>query len=234
MSKKVKSLLLVLCALVFAVAGVFATLAYLQDGDEVENTVTIGDIEIVMDEGTYGGIDKYDGTVTFDFDTRRQDNEYHLIPGVTYPKDPTIHIAVKSEPAYVFVKVENQLKDLEVAAAEDAVNGLPAGTIYDQMIANGWVEVDATAYPGLWVYAGDKCVDGKANIVDAKQDAVDLQVFGQFKVNPTADNEGNPDLNDFADAKINVKALAIQTVGFNGDYHNALPQIPASWGYTFQ
>lgn len=227
MSKKAKSLLLVLCALVFAVAGVFATLAYLQDTDEVENTVTIGDITMNMDEGTYKGIDKYTGVVDFDFNARIQENEYHLIPGVTYPKDPTVHITAASEPCYVFVQVKNELAGLEVAADANAEKGLLAGTIAKQMQDNGWIPVEG--HTDLYVYKGN--VDGKAYIVDSETDAINLQVFGQFKVNPDANNGGNPNIDAYKDAKITVKAMAIQTVGFNGDYKNALPQLPTSWGY---
>ena len=229
MSKKVKSLLLVLCALVFAVAGIFATLAYLQDADEVNNTVTIGDIDMIMDEGHFEGIDDY-GVISFDKTVRVDNNEYHLIPGVTYPKDPTIHIADVSEPAYVFVRVENGLAGLE---AEDG------NTIADQMEALGWKPVGGS-YANVFVYNGDLCVDGKEYIVNGKVDAVvqenglktiDIPVFTQFKVDPAADTDkGDPNLVDFKDAKVNIKAVAIQVVGFE-NYTQALEEVKGHLGY---
>ena len=232
MSKKVKSLLLVLCALVFAVAGVFATLAYLQDDDVVDNTVTIGDITMDLDEGTFKEIDPYTGEIEFDFGEREQDgNEYHLIPGVTYPKDPTVHINKGSEPCYVFVQVNNGLEGLEVDVAERTLDDgtvLPEGMIAAQMEANNWVKVDG--YKNLWVYKANT-VDGKPYIVDAKniaEETLDLQVFGQFKVNADANNGGNPDIDEYKDAHITVKAFAIQTVGFP-TYQDALSQLPAGW-----
>lgn len=232
MNKKVKSLLLVLCALVFAVAGVFATLAYLQDDDEIINEVTIGDITMNMDEGTYNDIDPYTGAVDFSFTQRQSEgNEYHLLPAVTYPKDPTIHIAKESEPCYVFVQVLNGLADLEVDAAADTEHNLPAGTIEKQMLANNWVKV--TDYDNLWVYAGGS-IDGRPNIVDAREAAVDLQVFGQFKVNENANNMGDSvdalNIDKYEDSQIIVRAMAIQTVGF-ATYEAALDQLPDSWGY---
>lgn len=220
MNKKVKALLLVLCALVFAVAGVFATLAYLQDEDEIDNTVTIGNITMTMDEGTYEDIDPVTGVVKYNYEARQSDgNKYHLIPGVVYPKDPIVRLAAQSEPAYVFVQVNNGLAGLED-------NDPNVKNIEAQMLANHWEKVDG--YTNLWVYSLNNYV------VNAKQTAVDLPVFQQFTVDPDANNapNGDPNIDAFADKHITVKAFAIQTVGFKGDYENALPQLPASWGYN--
>ena len=40
-------------------------------------------------------------------------NAYHLLPGQTYTKDPTIHVSDDSEGCYLFVKVENGIKNIE-------------------------------------------------------------------------------------------------------------------------
>lgn len=217
MSKKVKSLLLVLCALVFAVAGVFATLAYLQDEtQEIDNTMTVGDVDITLDE-TKITYDEYfepteNGKTT-------EGNTYNLVPGVTYKKDPVVHVLAKSEPAYVFVRIIN-----EIAAIEEKD---PAGTtIADQMAALGWVEVKTANnipglvndYEGLYVYNKTDVVD-KPYIVNAKNSAanIDLAVFNEFTIDEAINNygegEGDPNLFDYKDKSVKIKAFAIQAAG---------------------
>lgn len=207
MSKKVKSLLLVLCAVIFAVAGVFATLAYLQDTtEEVVNTVSVGDIQITLDEKQVT-IDEY-GQVTTD-GTRVQENQYNLVPGMTYPKDPTIHVEGQSEPAYLFIRYKN-----DIAGAEVAVSADPAiGTIAGQMETNGWELVDG--YTDLYVYNGNLCVTDKDYIVNnknvaSKENVLDVPIFAQFKVNPDLEQ---PELGNYAGKTIQLKACAVQAYG---------------------
>ena len=220
MNKKVKALLLVLCALVFAAAGVFATLAYLNDTTkEVVNTVSVGDIQITMDEAEVS-VDEY-GEVSLTGD-RTQENQYNLVPGMTYPKDPTIHVEGKSEPTYLFIHYRNDIADAEVKVDADASPEI--GTIAEQMAANGWVLVQADAdedgvndYTDLYVYNGNLCVDDKDYIVNnknvaSKENVLDVPIFAQFKVDPDLEQ---PDLGNYAGKTIQLKACAVQAYGLS-------------------
>lgn len=218
MNKRVKTLILVVCALVLVVSGVFATLAYLNDTtDEVVNAISVGDVEISMDEYRVSYNEYYEETVHINED-RVKLNNYNLIPGVTYTKDPTIHVDKTSEPAYVFVKLYNGIE-----RAETAVEG--KGTIAQQMAALGWVELKTTNfaegvltqdYAGVFVYNGAKCDGSNKYIVNAKKTGadVDLVVFEKFAIDSSLDyGSGNPDLKDFQGETIKLKAFAIQALG---------------------
>ena len=179
------------------VAGisVAGTLAFLTSTtDEVKNTFTVGSVAITLDEADVNT----DGTYVTDVNNRVYENEYKLMPGHEYIKDPTVHVDTNSENAYLFVKVENG-----IAAIEDESN-----TIADQMEDNGWAPVSGTDN----VYAYEAVVKAGEN----------HKVFDSFKV--SGDVEGTkPDepvagtlyLSDYAAAEITVTAYAIQADGFS-------------------
>ena len=102
MKKKILALCLVVALLATAIAG--ATLAYFTDTDVVNNTFSVGNIEIKLDEAP---VDE-DGKATDD--PRVQENEYHLYPGMTYDKDPMVTVIKGSEECYVrvFMTINNQ------------------------------------------------------------------------------------------------------------------------------
>lgn len=83
-----------------AAISVAGTLAYLTDQDSVVNTFTVGKVQITLDETKVNT----DGTVVEGAE-RVQKNEYHLIPGQTYTKDPMITVEENSEEAYVRMMV---------------------------------------------------------------------------------------------------------------------------------
>ena len=119
-----KVLILALCAVLLVSISVMGTMAYLTSKDSVTNTFTVGKVAINLDEADV----KTDGTYEKDVNTRVEDgNAYHLLPGHSYIKDPTIHVASDSENAWLFVKVENG-----ISAIEDSTN-----TIAAQMAAIG-------------------------------------------------------------------------------------------------
>ena len=83
-----------------AAISVAGTLAYLTDQDSVVNTFTVGKVQITLDETKVNS----DGTVVEGAE-RVRENEYHLIPGQTYIKDPMITVEENSEEAYVRMMV---------------------------------------------------------------------------------------------------------------------------------
>ena len=98
-----KALMMVCCALVLVAISVGATLAYLTDTETVTNTFTAGHVDIKLDEAK---VDDKGKEITGANAKRVRQNEYHLIPGHTYDKDPTITIEADSETCYVVAKID--------------------------------------------------------------------------------------------------------------------------------
>lgn len=184
MKTKTKALALALCAVLLVVTTVFVTMAFLTSTDSVQNTFTVGKVTITLDEADV----KTDGTYETNKDARVDANVYKLIPGHTYIKDPTVHVADGSEDCWLFVKVENGLADIEAGTTEDL-------SIAAQMAAKGWTPVaeDSTIY----AYS-TKQVAG-----------ADVVVFDNFTISGTAD------VSSYESATIVVTAYAIQADGFD-------------------
>lgn len=185
MKTRNKALLLALCALLLVVTTVFATLAYLTATTAtVKNTFTVGNIEIILDEAPVDA----DGQATAG--NRVTGNEYKLISGKTYDKDPTVHVQPGSEESYLFVKVEN---------------GISA--VIEDLDMPGWFKVADQA--DLYVY-GTSEADGGQTLVSATDAVVDIPVFDTFTVKADADNVA---LEAVAENTISLKAFAIQAEG---------------------
>ena len=214
MSKK--NLLVVLLAMMLVcVMSVAGTIAWLQaDTDPVVNTFTVGDVK--FDENLEHGLDEavvdVFGAYKTDVFNRDIENTYKLIPGQSYIKDPTIHLAAENEPAYVFVEVINPIVDIEADT-----------TIAAQMTANGWSLLGAN-YPNIYVYKDivHTLTDGSETQANLEKDAVavalskktvaagsyDIPVFATFTLKNNADVAG------YAAEKIEVKAFIIQANNF--------------------
>ena len=102
---KTKALLMSLCAVLLVAASVLGTMAYLTDSKDVKNTFTVGKVAIKLDEAKVdemGNLVKnQDGTLV----DRVTHNEYKLLPGHTYTKDPTVTVLAPSVASYVRMKV---------------------------------------------------------------------------------------------------------------------------------
>lgn len=188
MKTKSKALLLTLCAVLLVAASVLGTMAYLTSTDEVQNTFTVGQVQITLDE-------KDTDNSTPDAD-RDKANAYHLLPGNEYEKDPTVHVNAVSEDSWIFVKVENGIAAFEAATSTEE-NGYKS--ISDQITANGWTALDGVA--NVYYKPYTKSATGS-----------DLIVFSNFKIADTAnDVQGWATLN----ATVNITAYAVQKDGFD-------------------
>ena len=125
MKKKLMTVLALVLVIAMSVAG---TYAYLTSTDTVTNTFSVGNVTITLDEAK---VTKYG--VPVEGAARVNANEYMLIPGHTYTKDPTIHVADDSEDCWLFAKIENDL-------GTDATLAMP----------QGWTEIDTTNH--VWAY----------------------------------------------------------------------------------
>lgn len=220
--KKFKSTLLIVVAmLLVAVISVTATIAYLKSQtDIVANTFTVGNVKITLDEAAVNNrgqlLDKngavWDSEGTVDKADRVIKNEYHLVPGRVYVKDPTVHLKAGSEAAYLFVKV---------AIEDDFVDTFG---IEDQMTTNGWKLLDATNYPGVYVYTNGSDTVVTANAAGGADK--DFPVFNGFTVSKTAEYAV---LSDFLGDVIKIRAYAIQAEGFTSAAA-AYAADPCNWG----
>lgn len=203
MKKTRKILLMAACAVLLVCISVGATVAYLTDTKSVTNTFTVGKVAITLDEAK---VDMYGDAVTPA--ARTDENTYKLIPGHKYTKDPTVHFAAGSEASYLFVKVENDIADIEdvYPYAEGK-----SGTIAQQIVANEWILL--SGYTNIYY----KKVE--ANTTTNNED---YPVFAGFKVKDDADVEafapivsiGPNGKNVDVPMKVTVTAYAIQADGF--------------------
>ena len=195
-----KALILTLCAVLITAASVMGTLAYLTATDEVTNTFTVGKVDITLDETK---VDTAGSPVPSAAPV--QQNAYHLLPGHTYTKDPTVHVDADSEDCYVFVKVENG-----IAAFESAEQGYTP--ISQQILANGWTALDGVTGVYYQTYAKG-------------QTDRDLEVFDNFKISGTADEVNGWSAITAASTKVVVNGYAVQMDGFD--------TAAAAWSATF-
>lgn len=203
--KKVKVLLLSLCAVLLVAASVLGTLAYLTSQDTVVNTFTVGKVKITLDEA-----DVHPDGTAIPGASRVKSNEYHLVPGQTYLKDPTMTVKKGSEESYVRMMVTiNCLSQLDAAFA-------PSGAALTS-IFNGY---DATE----WVYEAE-VRDTVANTITYEfryKDAVNSDA-ADVVLDPLFDSITVPAafdaavMDSIADLKITVVGHAIQKTGFADD-----------------
>ena len=172
-NKLAKALLLVLCAILLVCASVVGTLAYLTSGDEVTNTFTVGDVTITLDEAKTD----VDGKVITGENAGRtsEGNQYHLIPGSEYTKDPVVHVVENSENCYLFVKVLNNIAGIEVLEATDP----DYVSIHEQILANNWNVLSTNGNETVYYQMHEKSTAAK-----------DYKVFESFTIEPTWNGNG--------------------------------------------
>ena len=218
MQKIGKIAALFVAAILLVVATVFGTMAYLQDTDTNTNTFTVGKVIISMTETNVDGKD----ALGADNSSEARDiaNEYHVVPGETYTKDPTIVVEGNSEPAYVYMTIDLDGYTAMAAALPEA----SFGSYYTDGILDLGVfcNLDTTD----WDACGAK-VDGNSaqyrfvykNVVDA--DAANLSLtplFTEFTIPDTGITNDN--ISAFSGMTLTAKAYAIQSSGF-ADYNAA-------------
>lgn len=224
-----------LCAVLLVAASVLGTMAYLTDSKDVKNTFTVGNVAIKLDEAK---VDE-NGTQVVDKDgnpvARVTENEYKLLPGHTYVKDPTVTVLAPSVESYVRMKVTFNKASQIIAMctdpefAEDGPTGVENAFPLIRMVK--FVEANAAKWDGIipdnMVDTEDMLADAK--YFDAKNDtltyyfyytetvaAIDADVklatlFDSIKVPEWATGDQLKALQGF---EINVVAEAIQADGF--------------------
>lgn len=204
--KNMKRILLTMvAALLLVVMSVGGTLAYLQSTSEkVENTFTVGKIKITLDEA-----DVNEEGVAIEGADRVLTNEYKLMPGHTYVKDPTVHVQPDSEESYIRIKVTiNKIAELKAIFGDDF---LP------QYFVKGWdnsiwnttgvitENADGTNTYEFWYYKTVSTED-QDTVLDLEPLFTDIVIPGDVT---------NTEINTLEGLKIDIIAHAIQKDTFN-------------------
>lgn len=199
------SILLIALALV-ACVGVYATVAYFTDTAQVTNTFTVGKVNITLDEAV---VDSY-GTASDPKNRTSTGNTYHLVPGHSYVKDPTITVVSGSECSHIRMQVTiNHLYELQSILDNDLTTQMPfVGTIGDGWEYHGCY-TDATASTRTYEYRYSTTVD--ARTADQKLPAL----FPSFTVPGELTAEQLNQLTVSPDFEMKIIGHAIQADGFN-------------------
>ena len=202
-SKLRRILMLLACAVLLVCLSVGATLAYLTSiTSEVQNTFTVGHVAITLDEAptnTDGEVIEGD---------RRLTNDYHLLPGHEYAKDPTVHVGPNSEDCYVFIKFYNAIESIE---AEE-------NTIADQMATKGWFLVDGET--DIYYYGTEDApvkVSKNANLVIFEKFTIDGTLQADDIADFATEKDADGNVLETAEKLITITAYAIQADGFEAD-----------------
>lgn len=132
MKTRSKALLLALCAVLLVAATIFGTMAYLTSTDTVTNTFTVGKVNIKLDEAKANS----DGTLVEGAE-RVKENQYKLLPGHTYNKDPMVTVLGGSESSYVKMTVTfSKANELDAIFAPDGADMLK---IFNGYNATNWI-----------------------------------------------------------------------------------------------
>lgn len=209
MKKKIiTGVILVAAAGLLVAASILGTLAYLTSSSSVSNTFTVGNVGIHMYEHLVGSNGKFASVDSEGNPTSAvvDGNSYHLQPGGEYDKDPYITVDSASDESYLFVKIRNDLRNVEADTADKKHNGDDYVTLSEQVAEHGWIYIGRTSNANVFVY--NKFVGGAS-------DEVNIEIFDEFKIDTAAD------LSTSGAAVVTLFGFAIQTTGFK-------PAIPNS------
>ena len=129
---KARKILVSLAALALVAAiSIGGTIAYLTSTDKVENTFTVGNVAIKLDEAKANT----DGTLVPNVD-RVKANSYKLLPGHTYNKDPMVTVLSGSETSYIKMTVTfSKANELDAIFAP---TGAELTSIFNSYDAANW------------------------------------------------------------------------------------------------
>lgn len=200
---KARKILAMVAALALTAAlAVGGTLAYLTSTDSVQNTFTVGNVQIKLDEAKANA----DGTLVPNAD-RVKANSYKLLPGHKYNKDPMVTVLKDSESSYIKMTVT-----FTKAAELDAIftpNGANLTSIFNGYDSTNWIAKgntkDTAANTRTYEFWYKEPV--AAPTADVALDAL----FDSITVPGTINNAQLATINDMT---ITVNAYAIQADGF--------------------
>jgi len=250
-----KTLLMAACMMLCVTMTALGTVAYLTDRDSVANTFTVGKIDITVDETDvdengnplvkvdtegdgFNEGDEDDKVMTEEeaakyLDGQKQAlprvtaNDYKLIPGGTYTKDPTMTVKKGSEDCYVRMIVKiNMIDALKEVFGDDF---LPQNYVkgWDPAVWISTKEIEKITEDGedWWVYEFRYHEAVPSPEVDRKLPALftEIEIPKEIPGDQLAKLDG---------LDIKVEGHAIQTAAFNGVADAAWNAFDAQHGET--
>lgn len=207
MSIKKKVVLVALVVCIFAMSIASATLAYFTDTETAENTFTIGDVNITLTEA---GTPVEGTTNVFSYGD--------LFPGFGKDLSPTItNASVQSEDNEAYVAA------IITLAAEDIGTIVNAGNINDVLTNNVFSNAD---YDVIIDYTDD-LITISVIALNHLEVGESVTLFEKVFALGTWDHA---EMNIIAKLKLDIRAYAVQTAGFNG---NAIAAIKAGFATEF-
>ncbi len=208
MFKSKRALIMAVSIVLSLSLSIYGTLAFLTDSSTVVNTFTVGNVDITVDETDVNP----DGTPTGEPD-RVEQNDYHLIPGHSYTKDPTMTVHANSEDSYVRMKVT--LSNFAELKAIDALGG------ENFELANLVAGLDET----IWVPVEPAVEDAEANtvtyefryhkIVEKAEPAADIVLEPLFTEFVVPGEVTGDELKTLSNMTMTIDGHAIQAYSFD-------------------
>ncbi len=198
MKKTTKAVALFSSAVLLVTGSVLGTLAYLTDTESAVNTFTVGKVNIKVDETNIE--DPSADRVT--------NNEYKLVPGAEYTKDPTMTVLADSEAAYVrMILTVTNADEFKELAGKDILSYL-GGMDGAKWLLTGEPVEDTANDTVSYEYRYSETVSAGTEDVELTPLFTTLTIPETF--------EGGADLETFAETfKIEVTGHAIQAAGFD-------------------
>ena len=257
--KLLTAAVLTLCAVALVVGSVLTTIALLTASSGVSNVFTVGNISIAMWESKVNSdgelVDAGGNKITATNNVapvKVDTNSYHLVPGKTYIKDPTIYIqsglgtdANVVDNMYLFVKSSNMIRSAEAGnyddrnrITSDAIPDTPL-SMREQMEKYGWVEFvrsdDGTEI--VWVYGERDPQSGEITPTvvnkNTKQErpGVDPEAVpsGEYRLCDNFTTHKYVDTSVYGAASVTFTAFAVQTTGFGTGSERGNALTTAAW-----
>lgn len=258
---KKKSLITIISVTLILVVAIAGTLAWLTDRESVTNVFTVGNIDIELDEAVvdkYGNPLKDDGSGTMvpvdkveDADRtqtptdadKKEGNHYHMVPGETYVKDPTMTVKKDNEPCYVRMLVKvNCVAELDTIFEKYAPK--QPGEKSEVTIDNIFLGYDKNSWEFFDDYLVTEKVDGKdvekrvyefryigAGSTDGvlkalTEDTKLVPLFTELKVPGVLTKE---DLKTLENLVIEVEGHAVQAATFEADTTTNKTAADVAW-----
>ena len=213
--KKSKAILMVVCAMLLVAASVMGTLAYLTSTDEVVNTFSVGKVKITLDEALVGE----DGKALTGADAARvKGNNYHLLPGHEYDKDPTVTVKAVSDESYVRMMVTVSFDQ----ALTDELLATNLDSIFTDHDSTKWIRNDKT------VSADNKTITYEYRYFDTvAAPTADVKLEPLFEHINVPEDYTDVQINILNGMEIKITAQAIQADGF-ADADDAWDNFPTT------
>lgn len=250
---KKRTIALMMAAVMLLGVTVGGTIAWLTaESNDVVNTFTVGDIEIFLDETDVDDTDNDNN-----FTERDTSNEYKMIPGNSYIKDPMVTVVAGSEECYIFIEIieeRNTRTDLEGKIIQYSIN------------ADDWTKITTETNREVYYYkttvnaleatnnimvGTDSANDDNtgSTILAVNEDGTNITINPNLTqdmiheldgvVNPEDDYTNGDEADTAAAAelaarpKLTFYAYAVQAANMDANSNNQNDDAVAAWNATF-